>query len=1097
MKPRLPMKGAVAWMAENPVASNLLMAVLLIGGVIVGLQVKQEIFPEFEMDIVQIGVPYPGASPSEVEQGIVLAIEEEIRALDGVKRVTSSANENAAGVTVELELGTDPNKALQDVKSAVDRITSFPDEIERPVVSLLTNRRGVISLVIYGDQSEEVLRQLADRARDELLLDPSITYVELDGVRPREISVAVPQGNLRRYDVTLEQVAQAISRSARELPGGGVKTAGGEILVRTAERRDRGQEFEDIPVLTASDGSVVTVGDLGIVTDGFEDTDQSATFNGKPAVMINVYRSGDQTPIEVADAVFGYRARAEPLLPPGLAMDTLNDRSEMYRERMDLLLRNAQLGLVLVLIVLGLFLNLRLAFWVTMGIPISFLGSLILLPAMDVSINMISLFAFIITLGVVVDDAIVVGENIFEMREQGIARGKAAVIGAKQISVPVVFSVLTTIVAFTPLFMVPGVSGKFFRVIPSIVVCVLAISLVESLFILPAHLGHRGRLGKILRRFFIDPFLPAHKRSQDELWAERELTPEEEEAAKPGWVKFLERPQHKFSALLKRFIEHRYAPAARAAVEHRGLTIATAVGVLIITFGFLASGRLNFTFMPKVDSDVITAKAALPFGVNVEETEVVNRRLLDAARDIIERNGGDAIVRGVYAQVGSVLSGGGGPGPARGGGAGSHYANVQVFLVPSDQRDISAADFARLWRDDVSDLVGLDSLSFDYSTGPGAGASLEVELSHTQIEVLEDAAAQLAGYLGSYDGVRDIDDGFSAGKPQLDFKLTPEGESLGLTATEVGRQVRSAFFGAEALRQQRGRDEIRVMVRRPESERESEYDIENLMIRTPAGGEIPLYVAADVVRGSSYTTIKRADGRRVVTVSADTVRGVANADKILAALRSDVLPDLVASFPGLEYSFEGQRRRSDESLASLKSGFKLVLFVIFALLAIPFRSYIQPVVVMSAIPFGLVGAVAGHVIMGYDLSLISIMGLVAVSGIVVNDSLVLVHAANAFRDAGETPFEAILLAGQRRFRPILLTSLTTFFGLAPMIFEPSVQARFLIPMAISLGFGVLFATLVILLLVPSLYMVIEDLKGLVGGVEEGGRTTEPKPAPMQ
>ena len=1015
--------------------------------------------------------------------------------------MTATATENAAGVTVELEEGVDANKLVADVKNAVDRITSFPEDAERPVVNLLSNRRQVISMVIYGDQSEEVLRQIAERTREALLSNPEVTYVELSGVRNREISIEVSQEELRRYNLTLPQIAQAITLSAVELPAGGVKTTSGEILLRTAERRDFGEEFRDIPVVTQPDGTTVTIGGIATIVDGFEDTDLAATFNGKRAVMIDVYRSGEQTPIEVADAVFAFVEEAEGSLPPGVRIGTLNDRSEMYRERVDLLIRNARLGLILVLLILGLFLNIRLAFWVTMGIPISFLGSLLLLPTMDVSINMISLFAFIITLGVVVDDAIVVGENVFEQRRRGATRTQAAVVGTTQIAMPVVFSVLTTVAAFLPLFLVPGTSGKFFRVIPAIVVCVLAISLVESLFVLPAHLAHRGRLSKGLWRFFVEPFLPARLKSADSVQEpsyDEEQSVEDEEASKSRWLRWLERPQRAFSRGLQHFIRWRYAPVLSWAIRNRGLTAVIGAGILILTAGFLVSGRLNFTFMPRVDSDVITANAELPFGVPVEETQRIEAELLAAARAVLEEHGGERITRGVYTLVGNRVAGRGGPGPVQASAGGSHLTSVRVYLVPSDRREISAREFTRRWRERTGALAGLESLTFAFSTGPGAGAAMELQLMHTDVGILERAAGELAEHLASYQGVSDIDDGFSAGKPQLDFTMRAEGVSLGLTAAELGRQVRAAFFGAEALRQQRGRDEVRVMVRRPEAERGSEFDIEGLLVRTRDGGELPLSVAARVERNTSYTQIKRADGRRVVTVSADVVQGEANADKVLAALNGEFLPELVARHAGLAYSFEGQRRRSDESLDSLKANYVLAMIIVFALLAIPFKSYLQPLVVMSAIPFGLVGAVIGHVLMGYDLSLISILGFVAVSGIVVNDSLVLVHAANRYRDLGNLPVEAIQLAGARRLRPIVLTSLTTFFGLAPMIFEPSVQARFLIPMAISLGFGVLFATFVILLFVPATYMLVEDARALVLGARtmEGSHDAAPPTEPV-
>ena len=1086
---RAPMehKGPIAWMTRNSVASNLLMIGLIAGGAIVGSKVKQEVFPEFDLDLISVAVPYPGASPADVEQGIVLAIEEQVRSLDGIKRVTSSATEGVGAATLELELGADPNKALADVKSAIDRITSFPEDAEEPSVSLASTRKEVISIVVFGPLSEEILRQAAEKVRQDLLNKKNITFVELDGVRPREISIEVSQENLRKYRLTLPQIARQIDRLAVELPAGGVKTDSGEILVRTAERRDLGRDFESLPILTTADGTEVRLGSIATIVDGFQENDVAATFNGQPAVLVKVYRSGDQTPIDVSDTVLSYMAKVEAngLMPPGVHVATLNDSSVIFRDRIDLLLRNAGLGLILVLLVLGLFLNIRLAFWVTMGIPISFAGSLLLMPVLDVSINMISLFAFIITLGIVVDDAIVVGENIYEMRQRGMGRMSAAVHGAQQIARPVTFSVLTTIVAFAPLLVVPGTTGKFLRVIPQIVICVLTISLIESLFVLPAHLGHRSSGFTALKRFFLWPIMPSVRQPLAELT-------EDEPDPPPGKViEFLEAPQRRFSAGLEWFLQNIYGPFLSRALVNRYFVVACGLSILIATGGFLKSGRLAFTFLPKTDSDVIIIQAVLPFGVPVADSQVIKDRLEAAAYEVLDKHGGSSMSDGVFTLVGQQLRSRGFSGSDSSSGQ-SHLAGAFVFLVPSNQRDFSSAQFAEEMRTAFGDTSGLESLTFKYSTGPGSGTPIQVELAHNDIGVLEEAAEDVAEALGTYAGIKDIDDGFSKGKPQLDFKVTELGQSLGLTAEEIGRQVRGAFFGAEAFRQQRGRDEVRVLVKLTEAERHSEFALENLILRTPSGGEVPLSAAADVTRGYANTTIRRAEGRRIVVATADVVPGIGNAAKVLTSLRREILPQIEANYVGLTYSFEGQRRSREESLSALASGFTLALIAIFALLAIPFRSYLQPIVIMFAIPFGIVGAVIGHVLMGFDLSLISIMGIVATAGIVVNDSLVLIYATNDLRDQNYRAFDAVRFAAIRRFRPILLTSLTTFFGLVPMILETSVQARFLIPMAISLACGVMFSTVMILVVVPSFYLILEDGIRLFVGMPEDALETYPE-----
>ena len=1033
-------RGAIAWMTKNSVAANLGMIVLVVGGLIMSQQVKQEVFPEYEMDLVSISVPYPGASPEEVETGIILAIEEQVRGLDGVKRVTAVAAEGRASLSVELTSGANANKALQDIKNGVDRITSFPRDAERPVVSLVTNRREVISLILHGQVEESVLRTLAERVRDEILQMEGITNVDLMGVRPLEIAIEVPQRHLRAHNLTLGEVATIVERTAVELPAGGVKTDGGEILLRTAERRDFGREFSDITVISRPDGSRVNLGEIATITDGFRDTDVAGFYNGERAIRVSVSRVGDQKPIEIAGIIKAYVGELEERLPATIGVSTWVDASEIYADRIDLLERNSLLGLTLVFIILGLFLEIRLAFWVMLGIPISVLGSFLLFPAFDVSINMISLFAFLVALGIVVDDAIVVGENIYEKRQEGHDFLKASILGAKEVAVPVTFSILTNIAAFSPMLFVPGFSGKLFSVIPIIVISVFIISLIESLFILPAHLAHQSE-------------------------------------SQPGSFRAkLRRGQRRFGRGLQTFIERVYKPQVTLAVRNRYLTLALALGILVLTMGMVAGGKVHFSFMPKLDADEVNATATLTFGSPLEDTLAVARSLEETALELIAENGGDNISRGMLTNVGSLPAGGFGP---MGGGPnpeGSHLASVSVFMVPTDLRPITASQFAERWREKMSGFTGIESLKFDYSTGPGS-IPINIELSHHNTEVLEQAAAELAEDLGTYSGVIDIDDGFSAGKPQFDFTIKPEARALGLTAVQLGGQLRDAFFGNRAIRQQRGRDEIWVMVRLPESERRSENDIGQLLIRTPGGGEIPLAEAAYIERDRAYTEIKRTDGRRVLNVTADVEAGTANANEVLADVQQTFLPALLESHPGLTYQLEGENRDQRETLSSLAIGFGIAMMVVFALLAIPFRSYFQPLIVMSAIPFGVVGAIGGHMLLGYELSIISMMGIVALSGVVVNDSLMLIHTTNRLiREEGKNAIEAIVQGGCRRFRPILLTSLTTFFGLAPMIFETSVQARFLIPMAISLGFGILFATLIILMLVPSLYIILEDFK---------------------
>ncbi len=1039
-------KGPLAWMAQNSVASNLLMFILLVGGALMIGRLKQEVFPEIELDSVSVTAVYPGASPSEVEQGVVLAVEEAVRGVDGVKEVTSRATEGSASVTADLLLSADKDQALADIKSAVDRISSFPNDVERPNVALISARREVISVVLSGDTDEKTLKGLAEQMREELLVDPSITVVEIDGVRPPEISIEIPKENLRRYNLTLQQVSQAVGAASVELPGGGVDTDKGEVLLRVSERRETADGFGRIVVISRPDGTEVTVDDLGTVTDGFSEVDRSAFFNGKRAVRVTVYRVGEQTPIEVAGAVKEYVEGVEGQLPPGISASIWGDQSEIYADRISLLLRNAFTGLVLVLLLLGVFLEIKLAFWVTLGIPISFLGAILLMPAIDVSLNMISLFAFILTLGIVVDDAIVVGEAIYKQRQDGHGILEAAILGVREVAQPVVFSVLTTVVAFSPLLFVPGVSGKFFRNIPMIVIPILLISLVESLLILPAHLSH----GK-----------PPSQR---------------------GVLGAVNRGQKWIADKLEVFVERVYTPVIRVALRQRYLTMASAIGILIVTVGLVAGGKVKSAFFPKVEGDTIKVSLELPYGAPVEDTERFAKILEREAMATLDANGGQEISRGLYLLVGS--SGGGGGALSGGPSTGSHKAQVSIFLVPADQRDITTAEFTEKWRARVGELVGVETLRFSYDIGPGGGqAPIEVRLNHPDLDVLEAASSRLADELGELEGVFDIDDGFTEGKEQLDLVLKPSARSLGLSQRDLASQVRAAFFGSEAARQQRGRDELRVYVRLPKEERVSEYDIEQLVIRTQDGGDLPLTQAADIVRGRSYTQISRVDGRRVVSVTCDLDSNATSAGQVRDALTTDILPRLMDDVQGLRWGYGGQQADRQESNAALGQGFLFAMLVMFTLMAVAFRSYVQPIIVMSAIPFGVVGAVLGHMFMGYELSLISVMGIVALSGVVVNDSLVLVDAINGYRARGVPLMEAVVAGGARRFRPIMLTTLTTFFGLMPMILETSVQARFLIPMAISLGCGILFVTFIALVLVPTMYLVLEDVTKAVGWVK--------------
>ena len=1015
-------KGIISWMVHNRITPNILMLVFIVGGLFISTKIKQEVFPEFDLDYVNIGVSYPGSSPEEVEQGIVLAVEEGIRGLDGVKEISSSASEGYASIYAELYEDADSQKVYQDIKQELDRITTFPEDAEEPNVSLLIRRRSVLKLQIYGDENEWVLREVAEQVRDQLLQNPGITQIDLLGARNYEIQIEVDQDTLRTYDLTLENIASKIRKTSVEIPGGTVETRAGDILLRVKQRRDWAKEFETIPVVTTAEGTILYLSDIATVNDNFEETDFQATFNGQRTIGLAVYRIGKQTPIGVSAAVKEEMGNIEKYLPANIKWSIKSDFSRIYKQRLELLLKNAFYGLLLVLALLGIFLEFKLAFWVTMGIPTSFLGTILFLPAMDATINMVSMFAFIIALGIVVDDAIVAGENIYEYRKRGMGIVKSAILGARDVAIPVSFSILTNIIAFLPLYFVPGVMGKFFRVIPLVVITVFTISWIESLLVLPSHLAH---------------FKPSNRK---------------------GLGAFLHERQQKFSELFTRFVENYYGPFLDKSIKYRYITIALGIAVFAIVIGYVKSGRIGIILMTKVESDQSVVTAALPYGSPFDKTLEVYKQIIRASEEIIVQNGGDELSEGTFAVINE------------------NSVEVTVYLTDPEIRPISTSEFTKKWRQAVGEIPGLESSNFQSDKGgPGSGASLTVELSHRDINVLDQACVALAEKIAEFPNTTDINDGYTPGKRQFDFQIKPEGESLGLTAYEVARQVRNSFYGAEALRQQRGRNEVKVKVMLPKEQRNSEYHLEELLIRTPSGTDVPLMQIAYVVPSRSYTSIERRNARRIATVSSN-IEPASETNRVIATLNKEIIPELLNNYPGLSVSYQGKQADFKESFESLITGFILAMLGIFVMLAIPFKSYTQPLIVMVAVPFGIVGAVLGHIIMGYSLSIMSMMGIIALSGVVVNDSLVLIDCSNKLKIDGMNAFEAIHNAGIRRFRPIILTSLTTFGGLMPMIFETSMQAKFMIPMAISLGYGILFATGITLILVPSLNMSLEDFK---------------------
>ncbi len=1028
---RLQPTGAVSWMAGHSVAANLIMFACIIGGLLFMKTIKQEVFPNFELDKVSINVVYPGASPEEIESGILLAVEDAISGLEGIDEVRSTATEGLGQVIVDALSNADIDRLVQEIEKEVDRITTFPEDAEVPQITIIADKQQVVTMVLYGDAEEKVLHQLGEEFRLHLLQSKDITQVELSGVKPLEISIEVSQENLRRYKISLAQISQRIKEASLDLPGGSVKTESGEILIRMKERKDYQQQFAQIPIITSANGSEVLLDDIATIKDGYQETDYSAIYNGQPAIMVLAFSVGDQTPVGVSNAVKAKIEESKHLLPAGIHAEIRFDMSKIYAQRVDLLLRNSGMGLVLVFIALALFLELRLAFWVMMGIPIAFLGSFLFLPFLGVSLNMISLFAFIIALGIVVDDAIVIGENIYHYRQEGLDPLESAIKGALDMAKPVTFSILTNIATFMPLFFIPGLIGKIFVMIPMVVITVFLLSLAESLFVLPNHLGHLKPLRK------------------------------------QGFQRWLFEKQQKFSHAFRQWVLHRYGNFLEGVLNHRYLTVTISFSLLVLVLSYAISGRMGMSMFPKTESDFAKISITLPYGSPIEKTEAVVKIVTKNARKVAaEHPNGEQLIKGVFSQIGKD---------------GTHTASMMVYLADPEIREkiMSTEVFSQRLRKITGSLVGVDSLLFESDAGgPGAGAALTIELNHQDMKVLEQASKQLADAIRAYPRAKDIDDGFSLGKPQLDFKLLPEGLSLGFSAQNVARQIRNAFYGSEVLRQQRGRNEIKIMVRLPKEERILEQNITDLLLWTENGKEIPLTEVVNIKRGRAYTEINRRNGQRNVQVKAG-VSPKTKTGEVINSLKLNDLPKLVEQFPGLSYSFQGEQAEMADSLGSLKLSFIVAIIVIYAMLAIPFQSYVLPIIVIVSIPFGIIGAIFGHLIMGYDLSILSLLGVVALSGIVVNDSLVLIEYANRLQmESDKTPFQIIKTAGIQRFRPIILTTMTTFLGLAPMILETSRQAKILIPMAISIGFGILFATLITLILIPSLYLVINDIRCL-------------------
>jgi len=1034
------MKKAVALMAGNEVFAYLAFFLILAGGIFASFSMKKEVMPSFSVDVIQVSIPYPGATPEEIEEGICLKIEEAIDGIEGIKKYDSIAQEGVGQVFIYVEEGYDTDNVKDKARDRISAVNTFPKDAENPSVSEISTRSDVLELALYGNLPEEQLKKEAENIKEELRRLPEVTQVRVSGVREYEISIEVSENVLRRFGITLEQVAQKVKRECLNIPGGSVWTRGEEFKIRTMGRRYRGEEFRNIEVMAGPDGTLITLGEIADIRDSFEDDPVSGMFNGKRAALITVSKTEEEDAIAISEIVKEYVEQKVPALPPSLNLTLWSDYSRLIQDRLDLLLGNGKIGFLLVLATLWLFLGLRLGFWVAMGIPISLAGALVVMATTGQTVNMISLFALIMTLGIIVDDAIVVGEAIYVHRLEGKPPFVAAVSGVVEVFWPIVGAVTTSIVAFLPLFFVSGIMGKFIGVLPVAVVSALVFSLFECLFLLPAHLNHLPDLKQDrTRRSLV-------KRAA--LWFRTNI-----ENLEQGLVKSI------------------YIPLVRLVLRWRYVTCAAAISIMMVMIGVKEGGLIKFVLFPKADTDFLITRIEFPAGTPIEVTQGALKRIeqgLHKAAERFDTRSGEEMILHVYSMVGSYS------------GydiqMGSHLAEVKTELLPSERRGVFFKEINAAWAEEVGSIEGALSVSYDTIEHGPPGKPIEIWFLGDDYDDLRAAANVLKDHLGSKRGVNEIEDDYRPGKTEIRVRLKETARSLGLSLNDVGLQMRHGWHGNEPVRIQRGRDDIRVKVRYPAGDRKSLADLKRIRIHTPSGAEIPLTTVADLSFEKGLTVIKRNDGQRRVAVTADVNTDIANSNEIMTELAEKYIPNQLKEYPGVTFSIEGEQYESQRSVKSLFKGFFFAIFAIFLILATIFRSYIQPLVIMVTVPFGLIGAVLGHMVFGLDLTILSLFSLVALTGIVVNDAIVLIESINSRIGEGVPFFTALAQGGKRRFRAIVLTTITTCAGLMPIIVERSVQAQYLIPMAISICCGVFFASFLTLLLVPCLMGILNDVR---------------------
>ncbi len=1045
------MKRIIGWFVGNPVAANLLMTLLIVGGLLSAFQIRQEELPSIDLGIVEISVSYPGAAPEEVQNGVTLRIEEAIDDIEGIKRITSTSRDGRAKVEAELEVAHDID-VLNEIKSRVDAIATFPAATENPVVSLATARNKALEIVVFGDADERTIKNLTTQVREELDSIEEVSQIEVAYVRPDELSIEISEQTLRAFGLTFDDLADAVKQSSLDMPGGSIRSRSGEIVLRTLGQAYRQDDFGNIVVLSRTDGTKVRLHEVATIKDGFREGETQARFDGSPAAMIKVYQVGDEDLVEISKKVIAYVREASLQMPDGIKLLVWQDEASNMRERLEVLLSAAAGGLALVLLLLALPLKFRIALWVAAGIPIALLGAIAMFGTFGITITILSVTALILVLGIIVDDAIVVGERVFDHERQGKDQKTAAIEGTAEVAVPVIFGVLTTMAAFLPLLFIQGTVGQAFAAIGYVAILSLTFSVLESQLILPAHLAHRGA-----------------SRSVDAT-----------HGISARWQSF----QSGITNRLEKFARVTFGNALNRVVEWRYVTLTVGVSVLVIVAGAFLSGRLPVQFMPTIEGDTIVARVEMTEGSHVEDTAEAVAQIESAAAQLKAEldeaypHLPSSLVQHVFTSVGQPLGGRLEAEPQ------SHIAEVVLSLLPLSERgDIELTSVVDRWRELTGPIADSTSLRFS-NTGLSAGDPISVQLQGRDMHKLSLAAAELRHELSRFPGVRDVADSSRAGKQEASLTLRPEARELGLTLHDLGRQVRQAFYGEEAQRVQRGQEDVRVMLRYPEDERRSLSSLEDMYVRTDSGVEIPFLAVADVSLGRGQSVITRVDRQHVVTVSADVDRSVITPEAIVDTLKVEALPRILANYDGISFSLTGEREQRDESFESVIRLIPIALILIFALLAIPLRSYLQPLLIMSVIPFGVVGAVIGHIAMGRSLVFPSMLGLIALTGVVVNASLILVDFANRQRRNGVDVRTAIQRAATVRFRPIIITSSTTFVGLVPLMFNDNPATSFVVPIAISLAWGIVFATAITLFLLPCLYLVLDDLLSLARSVRQ-------------